>query len=183
MFKFDIIVKLKNMSEKKSFSEDAKGFLNMWKNDYAEENKEILERKKQRDAENEALNEEIKKQLDEIKIDLSGKAKEIYVVLEREFNGFSQALKEGTATVAQKLEIEKRMEQLSIFLQATSNKSSEKINSLFGDIKSKLNSFDKEIESEIAENASDKIEHEIDEMGKDIKKGSDSANNLFDDIK
>ncbi len=177
MCKFGIKLKNIKMDEKKSFSEDAKGFLNMWKNDYADKNKDILDRKKQRDAETAALNEEIKKQFEEIKIDLSGKAKEIYEVLDREFKGFTTALKEGTATIAQKLEVEKRMEQLGTFLQATGDKSSAKINSIIGIMKTKLNSFDKEIVSEIETGSNENTKSDS------ITKLTDDANKLFDDIK
>lgn len=162
--------------EKNTFSEDAKGFLNMLKNDYAEKNKDILERKRLRDEETKALNEEISKQFNEIKNDLSGTAKEIYDALEREFSGFTQALKEGTASVAQKLEIEKRLQQMETFLKATGNKSAEKFDKIIGSLKEKLNSHNDKLSNDAGEVLEDKKSIFESEMNDDIDKAEDFFN-------
>lgn len=159
--------------EKNTFSEDAKGFLNMLKNDYAEKNKDIIERKKLRDEETKALNDEIKKQFGEIKNDLSGTAKEIYDALEREIAGFTQALKEGTANVAQKLEIEKRMQQMETFLKATGSKSAEKFDQIMLSLKEKINSHSDKLSSEAGDALDNKKSILESEMNDDIDKAED----------
>jgi len=182
MFNFEINKNHKIMSdEKKSFSENAKGFLSMLKDDYAEKNKDILDRKKARDEETDKLNKEIFSQFKEIQADLTGTAKEIYDVMEREFSGFSQALKDGTATAVQKLELEKRMQQMDTFLKATGNKSAEKFEEIFTSLKSKF----KEAGNEVSGNANDSLQDKTalleSEMDDDIKKTNDFFKN--NDIK
>jgi len=152
------------MSDKeKTFSENAKGFLGMWKDDYAEKNKEILDRKKKRDAETEQMNKEMEALWSEVKVDMQGKAAEIYEVLSVQFQGFTQAVKEGSATIAEKIELEKRLEQLGQFLKATGNKGAEKFNKFAVSMQKKLSDFDNELVSE-KETSIDDVQNEADNL-------------------
>ena len=101
--------------------------------------------------------------------------------MEREFSVFSQALKDGTATAVQKLELEKRMQQMDTFLKATGNKSAEKFEEIFTSLKSKF----KEAGNEVSGNANDSLQDKTalleSEMDDDIKKTNDFFKN--NDIK
>jgi predicted phage tail protein len=167
------------MSEKeKTFSENAKDFLGMWKNDYAEKNKEILERKKQRDAETEKMNREMKALYEEIKKDLQGTAKDLYEKFTQEFQGFTTALKEGSATVAQKLELEKRFEQLEFFLKQAGNAGTEKLSALGKSFQQKMSDFDKDNTKSLADKA---LDNEIESYKEQTDENYNKIKDLFGD--
>ncbi|MBN1250762.1 MAG: hypothetical protein JXR51_08145 [Bacteroidales bacterium] len=166
--------------EKKSFMENAKGFLSAWKNEHKEENKDIIERKKLRVEQAEAMKQEFLKTLNEVKTDLEGKSKDIVETLSQEFDKFSVSLQKGTATLHEKLQIEKRFEQLKFFLNKAENVGEEKIDKLSKNI-SGLSEFDKDLVKD--ENVED-IKNQTDNSLKDdnIDNLTDDVNKLFDDI-
>lgn len=175
--------------EKKSFMENAKSFLSSWKDDFGKKNKDILDNKKKRDEEAEAMKQEMLKTFDEIKTDLEGKAKDVAETLTREFAGFSDALKKGTAGMTEKLELEKRFDQLKFFLKDAENTGAQKFEKLAGIIKEKLSDFDSELvsENEISQNTNihDDIKKEAKtEINKEesIDDLQNDVNKLFDDI-
>ena len=171
--------------EKKSFMDNAKGFLSSWKDDFGKKNEDILDRKKQRELEAEAMKQEMLKTFDEIKTDLDGKSKDIAETLTREFAGFSDALKRGTAGLTEKLELEKRIDQLKFFLKDTEKTGAKKFGELADIVKQKLSDFDSELNSkketdineEIKKDAENNIssDSKIDDLQNDVDK-------LFDDI-
>jgi small-conductance mechanosensitive channel len=144
---------------KKSFSDEAKGFFSSWKSEIEDRDKDILERKKKRDEENEKLNEELKQQFKEVSKDLNDKAKMAFEVFSKEFKGFTEAVKEGSASVYEKLEVEKHANQLSDFLGKVKSKGAEKFKELTENMKKKMDEIDEEeLKSEIAEDAIEKTE-------------------------
>jgi len=172
--------------KKKTFSENAKDFLGAWKDDFAEKNKDILERAKKRKEENQKLNTQIKSLWDDIKIEFQGTAKELYDGVQEQMTGFMQAAKEGTATVAQKLEIEENIEKFKTFLQATQNRGEEEFSKIADQLKVNLNNLN--IESSVDESMKDiknQAEEEIanDNLEKldELKKNADDLNNLFEE--
>lgn len=167
--------------KKKSFMDNAKGFLSSWKDDYDKKNKDILDRKAKRDKEAEELKQKMQETFNEIKTDLQGKAKDIAEVVNKELAEFSEALKKGTADLNQKLELEKHLEQLGFFLKSAGKAGMEKFNQLTDEVKKKVKEFetdemmDKEME-EIKNTAEKKEnEHSIDDV-------TNEANKLFDDL-
>ncbi len=175
--------------EKKSFMDNAKGFLSSWKDDFGKKNKDILDSKKKRDEEAEAMKQEMLKTFDEIKTDLEGKSKDIAETLTREFAGFSDALKKGTSGVSEKLEIEKRLDQLKSFLNEAENTGVQKVDKLADLVKEKLSGFGSEIISEKettkGTNTNDEIKNKADaEINKDgdIDDLQNDVNKLFNDI-
>ncbi|MCF6367192.1 MAG: hypothetical protein L3J35_13470 [Bacteroidales bacterium] len=150
---------------KKSLSEEAKDLFSSWKSEIEERDGHILERKKQRDKEDAEFNEQLKQQYREVSTDLNKKAKKAFEISAKEFKEFSQAVKEGTATIYQKLEIEKHLEQLYKFLKEIKSKSAEKFKEFSNKMKAQMDDFEKEIYSEVEnedEKKSDK--NEIDEL-------------------
>lgn len=147
--------------EKKSFMENAKSFLSSWKTDYGKKNEDILDRKKKREEEAEAMKQEMLKTFEEIKTDLEGKSKDIAEAVTREFAGFSDALKRGTASMKEKLQLEKRFEQLKFFLKDAENVGAKKFEKLADGIKQKLSDFDSELVSEKETNQETNIYDEI----------------------
>ncbi|MCF6243311.1 MAG: hypothetical protein L3J74_18490, partial [Bacteroidales bacterium] len=121
--------------EKKSFMDNAKGFLSSWKDDYTKKNKDILDRKKKRDEDAEAMKEKMKETFEEIKTELSGKAKDIAEVVNKELAEFSEAVKKGSAELSQQLELEKHLEQLNFFLKDAGSKGVEKFKQLSEEVK------------------------------------------------
>jgi predicted phage tail protein len=173
------------MSEKeKSFSENAKDFLGAWKNDHAEKNKEIMERKKQRDADAEKENQEMKALAQEIKKDLQGTAKDLLETFEREFQGFATALKEGSATVAQKLELEKRFGQLEFFLKKAGTAGVAKFEQMSKSFQQKIASFDEDSKTEkdsIKSLANKGLDKEIESYKEETDSNFEKIKGLFDD--
>ncbi len=159
------------MSKNKKFTENAKGFLSSWKDDYADKNKDIIERKKKRDEETEELKQKIFEQFEEIKTDFKGIAKDIYDNLNHEFKCFLTAVEEGTATVTKKLELEKRLEQMKMFLEATGDKSAVKFNKIANEMKSKLSDFDIELPSK-----------KVNSIENNTNKNHDNIKKLFGDV-
>lgn len=144
---------------KKSFSENAKGFFSSWRSEVEDRDKDILERKQKRDEENERLNEELKQQFKEVSVDLNEKAKKAFEAFSKEFNGFTQAVKDGSADVYNKLEVEKHAKQLSDFLLKVKSKGAEKFKELTDNMTKKISEIDdKELKSEIADQAIEKTE-------------------------
>jgi hypothetical protein len=169
--------------EKKTFSENAKGFLSDWKKEYADDNKEIIESKKKRDEETAKLYADFHKELAEYKVHLQGKSKELMDNMVIYFNAFTEEFKKGTATVMQKLQLEKRMEELGGFMKTAGEKGSDQFNKFVTKFKQKLDSFDKELESEKfveTENEIDNLQKEADEL---LKKSEEKDfKNIFGDL-
>ncbi len=166
--------------EKKSFMDNAKGFLSSWKDDYTEKNKDILERKKKRDEEAEAMKKKMKETFEEIKTELSGKAKDIAEVVNKELAEFSEAVKKGSAELSQQLELEKHLEQLGFFLKDAGSKGVEKFKQLSEEVKKTVKEFNtKENQDKEMNDIKNKAENS------DIKSIDDltnEANQLFDDL-
>lgn len=166
--------------EKKSFMDNAKGFLSSWKDDYTKKNKDILERKKIRDEEAEAMKKKMKETFDEVKTELSGKAKDIAEVVNKELAEFSEAIKKGSAEISQQLELEKHLEQLNFFLKDAGSKGVEKFKDLSEEVKNKVKEFkSRENQNNEMDNIKNKAENlntqNIDDLNKE-------ANKLFDDL-
>ncbi len=175
--------------EKKSFMDNAKGFLSSWKDDFGKKNKDILDSKKKRDEEAEAMKQEMLKTFEEIKTDLEGKSKDIAEVVTREFAGFSDALKRGTAGMKEKLELEKHFDQLKFFLKDAENTGAKKFSALADAVKQKLSDFDSELVSEKETTKTTDINDEIKNSAdteiskeKNIDDLQDDVNKLFNDI-
>ncbi len=149
--------------KKKSFMDDAEGFLSSWKDDYAKKNKDILERKKKREETAKAEHEEFLKEWEEIKADLSGTAKDVYETFVKEFKGFTGALKDGTATVAEKIQLEKRFDQLKFFFKKAGDKGAEQFDKISESVKEQFNKFDKELPSE-REGSVEDIKNQAEEL-------------------
>jgi len=128
--------------KEKSFMENAKGFLGSWKDDYAEKNKDILERKKQRDIEAEKENQELLKALDAVKNDLKGKAEKMANILNREFEAFTKALESGTASVHEKFQLQKHFDDFKVFLKKAGELGAEKLGELTSSAEKNLSEVD-----------------------------------------
>jgi hypothetical protein len=133
---------------KKSFSEEAKDLFSNWKSEIEDRDGHILERKRQRDIETQKLHEDMKVQFEAVKKDLSEKAQKALDALAREFKEFSQALKEGSADIYQKLEIEKHLHQLGELLSRTKSKSTEQYNLIANKMKTEIAEYESELISE-----------------------------------
>lgn len=150
---------------KKSLSEEAKDLFSSWKSEVEERDGDILERKKQRDAEDAEFNKQLKQQFREVSVDVNDKAKKAFEISKKEFKEFSQAVKEGTATVYQKLEIEKHLEQLNQFLINVKHKSAGMFKEFSNKMKSQMDDFETELLSGIEDSNLNKPEtEEIDEL-------------------
>ncbi len=176
--------------KKKSFMDNAEGFLSSWKDDYAEKNKDILERKKKREEEAKAEHEEFLKEWEAVKADLSGTAKDVYEKFAKEFKGFTGALKEGTATITEKIELEKRLDQLKFFLKKAGDKGSEQFDKISESVKKQFSKFDKEIPSEKEEGSIEDIKNQAEELLteqntdklKDMEEKHNQIKDLFGDL-
>ena len=175
--------------KKKSFSENAKNFLSDWKNEHANDNKDILERKKKRDEETAKLYADFNKELAEFKVHITGKTKELFEKMEINFKVFSEEFKKGTATISQKLQLEKRMDELSAFMKSAGEKGSEQFSKFTEKFKQKLDNFDKELASEKEVSISDemedlkkKAEDQIDNDIKTKEKEIDDMKSIFGDL-
>ena len=146
-------------------SEEAKDLFSSWKSEVEERDGHILERKKQRDAEDAEFNKQLKKQFTEVSEDVNEKAKKAFDISKKEFKEFSQAVKEGTATVYQKLEIEKHLEQLNQFLINVKHKSAGMFKEFSNKMKAQMDDFETELLSGVEDSDLNKPEaEEIDEL-------------------
>ena len=160
---------------KKSFSEEAKDLFSSWKSEVEERDGDILERKRKRDEEDAKFNEEFKQALKEVTDDLNEKTKKAFEILDRNFKGFTQAVKDGTASVYQKLELEKHAAQLSEFLSKVKNKGAEKLKDMTEHMKSKMSDYDDELVSEVEVDTL--VKKESDELDLLIKQAQDEFEN------
>jgi len=136
---------------KKSILDEAKDMFSSWKDEIEEKDGHILERKKLREKEDEDLYEEIKKQFHEVSVDVNEKATKAFEVSAKEFKEFSEAVKEGTATVYKKLEVEKHLNQLDDFLNKIQSEGAKKFKSISDVLKEKMLDYEKELNSEVEE--------------------------------
>lgn len=136
---------------KKSIIDGAKDLLSSWKEEIEEKDGHILERKKLRDIKDEELYEEIKKQFNEVSADINEKAKKAFEVSAKEFKDFSEAVKEGSASIYKKLEVEKHLNQLDAFLNNIQSEGSKKFKNISDTIKEKMKEYDIELNSEVEE--------------------------------
>ncbi len=137
------------MMAKKSIIDEAKELFSSWKGEIEERDGDILERKRKRDEENEQLNKDLKVHFNEVANDINEKGKRALEVFNKEFNEFSQAVKDGTADLYKKAEIEKHAEQLVNFLGNIKSKGAEKFKETVDTIKSKLSEQEDELLSEV----------------------------------
>ena len=107
--------------------------------------------------------------------DLNEKTKKAFEVLDRNFRGFTQAVKDGTASVYQKLELEKHAAQLSEFLSKVKNKGAEKLKDMTEHMKSKMSDYDDELVSEVEVDTL--VKKESDELDLLIKQAQDEFEN------
>jgi len=168
--------------EDKSFMENAEGFLGSWKDDYAKKNKHILDRAQKRRNDAEAMHQQFLKDLEEVGKDLEGTAKDVYAVVIENFNGFSQALKEGTATIKDKLELEQKFEQLSMFMETAGKAGTVKFKQISADLSKKLNEFNTEFSSEKVEGIENNKKEKKEEVGSGIDKLHDNVKDMFKDF-
>ena len=141
---------------KKSIIDEAKELLSSWKSEIEEKDGDILERKRNRDEENEKLHEELKNQFKAVTADINEKGKKAIDLFNEEFKEFSKTVKEGTASLYKKAEIEKHAEQLLIFLNKVKSKGAEKFKEMSDSVKTKLSEQEDELNSEIEEPSADK---------------------------
>ncbi len=145
---------------KKSLMDEAKDLLSSWKSEIEEKDGHILERKKIRDKEDEELYEEIKKQFNEVSADINEKAQKAFEVSAKEFKEFSEAVKEGTATIYKKLEVEKNLNLLDNFLDKIKSEGAKKFKDISSSIKEKMSAYENELQSEVEEIKAEKKEDE-----------------------
>jgi hypothetical protein len=180
--------------EKKTFMENAKGFLGSWKDDYDLKNKEILDRKKKRDEEAEKEHQEFLKNLEAIKGDIKANSEKLAKVLGTEFEGFMDALKRGTASVHEKFQLQKHFDDFKVFLQKAGKVGAEKFNELTAKIeqnlpavdstklkteppKTQTNEFD-----EIMQQAQKLLDTDLAEKDSEIDDNQSKVNQLFKDL-
>lgn len=160
---------------KKSLSEEAKDLFSSWKSEIEDRDGDILARKKKRDEEDEKFKEEFNLALKEVTDDVSTKTKNAYELLERNFKGFTEAVKDGSASVYQKLEIEKHAAQLSEFLNKLKTKGAEKLKSMTDQMKEKMSDYDEELVSEV--DVDTLVKKESDELDLMIKYAQEEFEN------
>jgi len=131
-----------NDKKDNTFMENAKGFLSSWKDDYGQKNKEILDSKKKRDEEAEKEHQEFLKNLEAIKTDLKANSEKLAQVLSAEFEGFTDALKRGSATVYEKFQMQKHFDDFKVFIQKAGKAGAEKYHELTAKIEQNLSSVD-----------------------------------------
>ncbi len=181
--------------KEKTFMQNAQGFMKSWKDDYADKNKDIIERKKKRDEEAEAEHQELLKSLEAVKVDLKGKAEKLANVLDREFSGFMKALEEGTASVHEKFQLQKHFDDFTAFLKKAGQVGAKKFDELTNNVeknlavvdtknlsieppvKSKTDEFE-----EIMKQAETLINSDITEKDQEIGTNSNDVNKLFNDL-
>lgn len=145
---------------KKSLIEEAKEMLSSWGEEIETKDGHILARKKLREKEDEELYDEIKKQFTEVSEDINENAKKAFEVSAKEFKEFSEAVKEGTATLYKKLEVEKNLNKLSDFLNGVKEEGAKQFNEISDVLKEKMKQYDNELVSEVEEDVNTKNENE-----------------------
>jgi len=128
----------KKKKEEKSFMENSKDFLSTWKDHYADNNKEIIERKKIRDEEAEKEHQEFLENLSDVKKDIKDKTEKLAKILNEEFNGFQESFKKGSASVHEKFQLQKHYDDFKIFLKRAEKKGIEKFNELTDKVEKNL---------------------------------------------
>jgi hypothetical protein len=174
--------------KKKSFSENAKDFLGAWKDNFAEKNKDILDRAKKRREEDQQLQEQIKMLWADIKVEFGGTAKEIFVTLKKELDELVEAAKEGNATVAQKLQVEKRLQQMTTFLETTQDRGKVEFEKVSDTIKEKMLGMDltpnlDNMASDLKNQADESLAEDNLKKLSDMQKNAEDINKLFSDDK
>ena len=154
---------------KKSIIEEAKDLFSSWKEEIEEKDGHILERKKLREKEDEELFEEIKNQFNEVSADINDKAKKAFEVSAKEFSDFFEAVKEGSANIYKKIEIEKHLNQLDVFLNNIQSKGNEKFKNISEKMKNKMKEYDIELNSEVEEKDEVKSENKNEDIETLIK--------------
>ena len=180
--------------EEKTFMENSKGFLSTWKDDYADKNKEIIERKKKRDEETEKEHQEFLKNLDEVKGDIKQKAEKLANILSKEFEGFKDAFEKGSASVHEKFQLQKHYDDFKTFIEKAEKKGAEKFNELTNKVEKNLSevdstkltiekpkSQDQEFE-DIMKQAEQLIDNDIEEKNEEVDDKHDRVNKLFNDL-
>jgi hypothetical protein len=180
--------------EKKTFMENAKGFMGSWKDDYAEKNKEIIDRKKKRDEEAEKEHQEFLKNLEAIKGDLKANSEKLAKVLGTEFEGFMDALKRGSATVYEKFQLQKHFDDFKIFLQKAGKAGAEKYKELTAKIEQDLTTVDstklkveppktqqQEFDA-IMKQADELLKNDLTDKNTEIDENHAKVNQLFKDL-
>lgn len=184
----------KDKNKKKSFMENAEGFLSSWKDDYAEKNKDIIERKKKREEEAKKEHEEFLKNLEAVKSDIREKTSKMAEVLSREFEGFKDALEKGAASVHEKFQLQKHFDDFKKFLKKAEKVGAEK----FGELTSKIEKDLDEVDSskltieqpktqeqefeDIMKQAEKLIDSDINEKDQEIDTKHNEINKLFGDL-
>jgi len=136
---------------KKSVMDEAKGLFSSWKKEIEEKDGHILERKRLRDKEDEELYENIKLQFKEVSKDINQKAQKALEITVKEFSDFSDAVKEGTASIYKKLEIEKHLNELDEFFNKTQSKNTKNFKNISDIMKEKMAGYETELNSEVEE--------------------------------
>jgi hypothetical protein len=138
----------KKIMAKKTFSEEAKNLFSSWKSEIEVRDADIIERKRKRDEADAQFDEELKQLFHEVIVDVNQKAQKAIDITIREFKAFSEAVKEGTADIYKKLEIEKHLSQLSDFLNKIKSKGAESFVKMSEKMKTKMAEYDTELISE-----------------------------------
>ena len=173
---------------------DAEGFLSSWQDDYGKKNKDILERKKKREEEVEKEHQEFLKNLEAVKGDIKEKADKLATVLNREFEGFKDALEKGTASVHEKFQLQKHFDDFKTFLKKAEKIGAEK----FGELTSKVEKDLSEVDStkltieqpktqeqefeDIMKQAEQLIDNDLGEKDQEIDENHNKINKLFNDL-
>jgi len=180
--------------EKKTYMENAKGFLGSWKDDFDLKNKEILDRKKKRDEEAEKEHQEFLKNLDSIKQDFRNNSEKLGNVLSTEFEGFMDALKRGTATVHEKFQLQKHFDDFKNFLKKAGSVGAEKFNELSGKIEQNLATVDSsklkaeapksqtQEFDEIMQQAQKLLDNDLAQKDAELDNNQADINKLFNDL-
>lgn len=170
----------KEKNENKSFSDSAKKFFNLLKDDFQKDNQEILNNAEKRRQETDELNQKMKELFNEIKDDWEGTAKDLYENLSKEYETFTEELKKGSATLADKLELEKRFDQLDDFLQKTGKSGAQQFKKVASSLKEKINKMSENMDKETnntKNQAEEELQTKIDKQNEEIEK----LKRLFDD--
>jgi len=180
--------------KEKTFMENAKGFMKTWKDDYADKNKDILERKKQRDEEAEKEHQELLKSLEAVKSDLKGKADKMANILNKEFDGFMKALETGTASMQEKFQLQKHFDDFKVFLKKAEKLGAEKFGELTSAVEKNLSEVDNKKLSidppasktnefeEIMKQAENLINTDLQDKHQEIEVKQQDATKLFKDL-
>lgn len=180
--------------DKKTFMENAKGFMGSWKDDYDKKNKEILDRKKKRDEEAEKEHQEFLKNVDAIKQDIRVNSEKLGTILSTEFEGFMDALKRGTATVHEKFQLQKHFDDFKSFLKKAGSAGAEKFNELTGKMEQNLATIDStklkaetpktqtQEFDEIMQQAQKLLDTDLADKDEEIDKNQSEINKLFNDL-